>query len=200
MLGATLNLATRCERGRAITAHLPWPGVRRTRTWTRPMIEVTLRGLETRSPSSPHSSRKGLCRERYARIAAHLREWRGSHQCGQHRAHAVDAMRGPMSLKVKTSTTTGTARGDLRRRSRHPTGSKEPNLRALLHYQGRRRGYGVGPRLVRRIVAGHGGEIRVDSAPGETTFKVRLPIDGPRRGPGNEVNDATNGEINGDGG
>ena len=61
-------------------------------------------------------------------------------------------------------------------------------------------GTGLGLDIVRRIAAGHGGEIRVDSAPGETTFKVRLPIDGPRRGLGNEVNDVTNGEINGDGG
>ena len=58
----------------------------------------------------------------------------------------------------------------------------------------------MGLDIVRRIVAGHGGEFRVDSVPGETTFKVRLPIDGPRSGPGNEVNDATNAEANGDGG
>ncbi len=50
----------------------------------------------------------------------------------------------------------------------------------------------MGLDIVRRIVAGYGGEIRVDSAPGETTFRVRLPIDGPRRGP--------DGEANGDGG
>jgi signal transduction histidine kinase len=61
-------------------------------------------------------------------------------------------------------------------------------------------GTGLGLDIVRRIVTGHGGEIRVDSAPGQTTFKVRLPIDGPRSGPGNAVNDATNGEINSNGG
>ena len=42
-------------------------------------------------------------------------------------------------------------------------------------------GVGLGLDIVRRIVAGHGGEIGVDSKPGETTFKVRLPINGPRR-------------------
>jgi signal transduction histidine kinase len=42
-------------------------------------------------------------------------------------------------------------------------------------------GTGLGLDIVRRIVAGHGGEIRVDSKPGETTFKVSLPINGPRR-------------------
>jgi signal transduction histidine kinase len=41
-------------------------------------------------------------------------------------------------------------------------------------------GTGLGLDIVRRIVAGHGGEIRVDSKPGETTFKVSLPINGPR--------------------
>jgi signal transduction histidine kinase len=61
-------------------------------------------------------------------------------------------------------------------------------------------GTGLGLDIVRRIVAGHGGEIRVDSAPGETTFKVRLPIDGPRRRSSNEANAEANGEINGGGG
>ena len=44
-------------------------------------------------------------------------------------------------------------------------------------------GTGLGLDIVRRIVAGHGGEIRVNSQPGETTFGVRLPINGPRRKP-----------------
>jgi len=42
-------------------------------------------------------------------------------------------------------------------------------------------GTGLGLDIVRRIISGHGGEIRVDSKPGETSFKVRLPVDGPRR-------------------
>jgi signal transduction histidine kinase len=47
-------------------------------------------------------------------------------------------------------------------------------------------GTGLGLDIVRRIVAGHGGEIRVDSIPGKTSFKVRLPIDGPRREPSSD--------------
>jgi signal transduction histidine kinase len=54
-------------------------------------------------------------------------------------------------------------------------------------------GTGLGLDIVRRIIAGHGGEIRIDSTPGETSFKVRLPIDGPRR----ESNDEANGEDGG---
>jgi nitrogen-specific signal transduction histidine kinase len=50
-------------------------------------------------------------------------------------------------------------------------------------------GTSLGLDIIRRIVAGHGGEIRVDSTPGETSFKVRLPIDGPRRGQDDEDNE-----------
>ena len=42
-------------------------------------------------------------------------------------------------------------------------------------------GTGLGLDIVRRVVAGHRGEIRVDSEPGATSFKVKLPVDGPRR-------------------
>ena len=38
-------------------------------------------------------------------------------------------------------------------------------------------GTGLGLDIVRRIVAGHGGEIIFDSEPGETRFAVRLPIE-----------------------
>ena len=41
-------------------------------------------------------------------------------------------------------------------------------------------GTGLGLDIVRRVVVGRGGEIRVDSKPGETTFKVRLPLNGSR--------------------
>ncbi len=61
-------------------------------------------------------------------------------------------------------------------------------------------GTGLGLDIVRRIVTGHGGEIRVDSTPGETSFRVRLPVDGPRRGPDHEANGASDSEANSDGG
>ena len=52
---------------------------------------------------------------------------------------------------------------------------------------------GLGLDIVRRTVVGHGGEIRVDSVPGETNFKIRLPVDGPRRGPIDASEKAGNG-------
>jgi signal transduction histidine kinase len=55
-------------------------------------------------------------------------------------------------------------------------------------------GTGLGLDIVQRIVSGHGGEIRVDSSPGETVFKVRLPINGPRTEQNNNGNDIPNGE------
>ena len=41
-------------------------------------------------------------------------------------------------------------------------------------------GTGLGLDIVRRIVAGHGGAVRVLSGPGDTRFEVRLPIDDGR--------------------
>ena len=58
-------------------------------------------------------------------------------------------------------------------------------------------GTGLGLDIVRRIVAGHGGEIRVDSQPGETRFKVRLPVNRPPGAPGVEANGGAEGRAKG---
>jgi signal transduction histidine kinase len=38
-------------------------------------------------------------------------------------------------------------------------------------------GSGLGLDIVRRVVSGHGGEVSLRSEPGETTFRVQLPMD-----------------------
>jgi signal transduction histidine kinase len=110
-------------------------------------------------------------------------------------------MRGHGNLKVKTSRDNGHVLVEISDDGPGiPWEAKNRIFEPFFTTKGVGEGTGLGLDIVRRIVAGHGGEIRVDSAPGETTFKVRLPIDGPRRGSGDEVNDATIGETNGDGG
>ena len=44
-------------------------------------------------------------------------------------------------------------------------------------------GTGLGLDIVRRIVRGHGGEVRVESVPGRTCFEVRLPASPPDAAP-----------------
>jgi signal transduction histidine kinase len=207
-LGATLNLATLADEVGQSTGRIS-ELVRAMKEYSHmdktAMSEVDVReGLESTLTILAHKLKKGVSVEKeYAeglpRIYANGGElnqvWTNIVD------NAVDAMRGHGSLKVKTS-----------RDDRHvlveisndgaaiPREAKTRIFEPFFTTKGVGEGTGLGLDIVRRIVAGHGGEIRVDSASGETTFKVRLPIDGPRRGPGNEVNDATNGEINGDGG
>jgi signal transduction histidine kinase len=105
--------------------------------------------------------------------------------------NAVDAMNGRGKLRVKTSRDGGeyvlveiTDDG-----SGIPRELESRVFEPFFTTKGVGEGTGLGLDIVRRIIAGHGGEIRIDSTPGETSFKVRLPIDGPRREPNNEAND-----------
>ncbi len=110
----------------------------------------------------------------------------------------VNAMNGRVKLRVKTSHDGGeyvlveiTDDGSGIQRE-----LKSRVFEPFFTTKGVGEGTGLGLDIVRRIVAGHGGGIRVDSTPGETSFKVRLPIDGSRRG----TDDGTNGKIDSDGG
>jgi signal transduction histidine kinase len=207
-LGATLNLGTLADDVSQSTGRIS-ELIRAMKEYSHmdktAMREVDVReGLENTLTMLAHKLKKGISVEKdYAeglpRICANGGElnqvWTNIVD------NAVYAMRGHGSLKVKTS-----------RDDRHvlveisddgpgiPREAKNRIFEPFFTTKGVGEGTGLGLDIVRRIVAGHGGEIRVDSAPGETTFRVRLPIDGPRREPGHEINDATNGEISGDGG
>jgi signal transduction histidine kinase len=116
--------------------------------------------------------------------------------------NAVDAMDGCGKLKVKTSRDGGehvlveiTDDGP-----GIPRQIKSRIFEPFFTTKGVGEGTGLGLDIVRRIVRGHGGEIRVDSTPGETSFKVRLPIDESRRGLDDRVIDESEIEANSDGG
>ncbi|MCA1717926.1 MAG: GHKL domain-containing protein [Actinobacteria bacterium] len=183
--------------------------IRAWNSWRRPalkeyshmdktaMREVDVReGLESTLTILAHKLKKGVSVEKeYAeglpRICANGGElnqvWTNIVD------NAVDAMHGHGSLKVKTFRDDGYVLVEISDDgSGIPREAKTRIFEPFFTTKGVGEGTGLGLDIVRRIVAGHGGEIRVDSAPGQTTFKVRLPIDGPRREP--------DGEADGDGG
>ena len=95
--------------------------------------------------------------------------------------NAVDAMGGRGNLKVKTSGDDGYVLVEIVDDGPGiPRETKGRIFEPFFTTKGVGEGTGLGLDIVRRIVAGHGGEVRVDSRPGETSFKVRLPVDGPR--------------------
>jgi nitrogen-specific signal transduction histidine kinase len=55
--------------------------------------------------------------------------------------------------------------------------TREPDLRSVLHDQGRGPGHGLGLATALRIVADrHDGSLTVESRPGRTVFRARLPF------------------------
>ena len=207
-LGATLNLATLADEVGQSTGRIS-ELVRAMKEYSymdkTAMREVDVReGLESTLTILAHKLKKGVTVEKYyaeglPRVCANGGElnqvWTNIVD------NAVDAMRGHGNLKVKTSRDDGHVLVEISDDGPGiPRETKNRIFEPFFTTKGVGEGTGLGLDIVRRIVAGHRGEIRVDSAPGETTFKVRLPIDGPRRRSSNAVNDATDGEINGDGG
>ncbi len=96
--------------------------------------------------------------------------------------NAVDAMGGEGKLKVKTSGDKGNVFVEIMDDgSGIPREARKRIFEPFFTTKGVGEGTGLGLDIVRRIVTAHDGEIRVDSEPGATNFKVRLPVDGPRR-------------------
>jgi signal transduction histidine kinase len=156
------------------------------------MGEVDVRdGLESTLTILAHKLKKGVTVEReYAeglpRIWAHGGElnqvWINIID------NAVDAMDGHGKLKVKTSWDEDHVLVEIIDDGPGiPREVKSHIFEPFFTTKGVGEGTGLGLDIVRRIVAGHSGEIRVDSAPGETSFRVRLPINGPQREPAKEA-------------
>ncbi len=96
--------------------------------------------------------------------------------------NAVDAMNGEGRLLIRTSQEDGYVVVEIA--DSGPGVAKEIQNRIFEPFfttKGVGEGTGLGLDIARRIVVGgHGGDIRVDSEPGETRFRVWLPLD-PRQ-------------------
>jgi signal transduction histidine kinase len=202
-LGATLKLASLADEVGQSTRRIS-ELIRATKEYSHmdktAMRKVDVReGLESTLTILAHKLKKGVAVEReYAEglpricaVGGELNQvWTNIVD------NAVDAMNGQGKLKVKTSRDDGHVLVEIA--DDGPGISREIKNRIFEPFfttKGVGEGTGLGLDIVRRIVAGHGGEIRVDSVPRETRFKVRLPIDGPRSNPAD-----TNSEAGDDGG
>ena len=201
-LGATLNLATLAGEVGASTGRIS-ELVRAMKEYSHmdktAMREVDVReGLESTLTILAHKLQKGVAVEKeYAeglpRICANGGElnqvWTNIVD------NAVDAMHGQGKLKVKTSRDEENVFVEISDDGPGiPREAKKRIFEPFFTTKGVGEGTGLGLDIVQRIVSGHGGEIRVDSSPGETVFKVRLPINGPRTEQNNNGNDIPNGE------
>ncbi len=188
-LGATLTLATLASEIGQSTGRIS-ELVRAMKEYSHmdksAMREVDVReGLESTLTILAHKLKKGIevekeYAERLPRIRAHGGElnqvWTNIVD------NAVDAMGGQGKLKVKVSSDEKYVLVEIA--DDGPGIPREIKNRVFEPFFTTKEvgeGTGLGLDIVRRIVAGHGGEIRVDSEPGATSFKVKLPIDRPRR-------------------
>jgi signal transduction histidine kinase len=188
-LGATLTLATLTREVGQSTGRIS-ELVRAMKEYSHmdkaAMREVDVReGLESTLTMLAHKLKKGIEVEKeYAeglpRIRAHGGElnqvWTNIMD------NAVDAMGGQGKLKVKVTSDEEYVLVEIA--DDGPGIPREIKNRVFEPFFTTKEvgeGTGLGLDIVRRVVAGHGGEIRVDSKPGATSFKVQLPVDGPRR-------------------
>ncbi|MEZ4560027.1 MAG: ATP-binding protein [Caldilineaceae bacterium] len=72
--------------------------------------------------------------------------------------------------------------GDRRQRPRHSRRDSAASVRSLLHHQAAGRGTGLGLNISHNIIVQkHGGTIGVESEPGKTVFRVKLPLHAPKQ-------------------
>ena len=188
-LGATLNLEALAREVGQSTGRIS-ELVRAMKEYSHmdksAMREVDVReGLESTLTILAHKLKKGVTVEReYAEGLPRIYAYGGElNQVWTNLIdNAVDAMEGRGKLKVKTSWDEDYVLVEINDDGPGiPQEVKNRIFEPFFTTKGVGEGTGLGLDIVRRIVAGHGGEIRVDSRPGETTFEIRLPINGPRR-------------------
>ena len=98
--------------------------------------------------------------------------------------NAIDALDGTGRIWVRTSREPGRVLVEIANNGPGIPEEIEPRIfEPFFTTKGVGGGTGLGLAVARRIVVGHhGGDIRVGSKPGETTFAVRLPVDVPANG------------------
>jgi signal transduction histidine kinase len=96
--------------------------------------------------------------------------------------NAVDGMNGQGKLRVKTSHDDGYVLVEISDNLGILREAKNRIFEPFFTTKGVGEVIRLGLDIVRRIIAGQGGEIRVGHAPGKTSFRVRLPVEGPRKG------------------
>jgi signal transduction histidine kinase len=99
--------------------------------------------------------------------------------------NAVDAMGGKGRLRVRTARDGGCALVEIQ--DDGPGIPPEIQSRIFDPFfttKGVGKGTGLGLDVSRRIVARHDGDIRLESKPGDTRFRVRLPLDVPKQADG----------------
>ena len=96
--------------------------------------------------------------------------------------NAIDAMNGKGELRIRTASEFGKALVEVRDNgSGIPADIKDRIFEPFFTTKAVGQGTGLGLDAVYRIIRKHHGEIKVDSKPGDTRFRIRLPFAGDVR-------------------